>query len=34
MTTQIIWFVFGFVMCFVLMGMIAVGMNGGSGNEG
>ena len=26
MTTQIIWFVFGFVVCFVLMGMIAVGM--------
>ena len=29
MTTQIIWFVFGFVMCFVLMVMIAVGMKEG-----
>ena len=29
MTTQIIWFVFGFVVCFVLMGMIAVGIKEG-----
>ena len=26
MTTQIIWFVFGFVMCFILLFMIAVGI--------